>query len=63
MGFNSGFKGLKIDLKTNRVVYCGLGVPEHRQLSGCCRGVVESYPYTGLDTSLGLRDLEASSIS
>ena len=46
---------VKADLKPNRVGDCGLGVSEHWQISGCSRGVVESYPYTGLDTSLGLR--------
>jgi len=47
---------VKTDLKANRVGECGLGVPEQRQISGCCHDVVESYPYAGLDTPLRLPD-------
>ena len=54
---------IKTDLKANRVGDFDLGVPEHWQISGCCRGIVENYPYTGLDTPLGLQDLETSNIS
>ena len=54
---------IKTDLKASTVGECALGVPEHRQISGCCPGIVESYPYTGLGTPLRLPDFEAPSIS
>ena len=47
---------VKTDLKASRLGECGFGVPEQRQIPGCCRGIVESYPYTGLDTPLRLPD-------
>jgi len=35
---------VKTDLKADRVGECGLVVPEYRQISGCCGGIVDSYP-------------------
>ena len=34
---------IKTELKANGVGECGLGVPEHWQISRCCRVIVESY--------------------
>jgi hypothetical protein len=49
---------METDLKFNTVRKSDL----YWEISWCCRGVVESYPYA-LDRSLRLQELEASSIS